>query len=142
MPATRKLEPNQIQEYFDSFTKRFLRKEATNLADVEVMSMDLGDQFEAEGVRLNGVTYDPASNELDVILEAGDHRVFKPSEVWVLEETDGFVRAIEVVLADGPKEIIKVKRAALQPLDLTPQDRQGDEPGRRRYDGIDAPTTQ
>jgi uncharacterized protein DUF5335 len=117
MPATRKLEPDQIQDYFDSFTKRFLRREATNLADVEVTSMDLGDQFEAEGIQLSGVTYDSGKKELDVMLEGGDHRLFKPSEVWVLEDTDGFVRAIEVILADGVKNIIKVKRAALQPVD-------------------------
>lgn len=116
MPVTKKLEPDQIQAYFDSFTKRFLRREATNLADVEITSLDLGDQFEAEGVPLNGVTYDPERNELDIFLEAGDHRVFKPSDVWVVEEADGFVRDIQVVLADGPTEIIKVKRAALEPL--------------------------
>jgi hypothetical protein len=116
MPATKKLEPNQIQEYFDSFTKRFLRRETTNLADVEVTSLDLGDQFEAEGVPLSGVTYDPKRNELDIILEAGDHRVFKPSDIWVVEEADGFVRDIQIILADGPTEIIRVKRAAMEPL--------------------------
>jgi hypothetical protein len=142
MPATRKLEPNEIQDYFDTFTKHFLRHEATNLADVEVTSLDLGDQFEAEGVQLNGVTFDPGKNELDVMFEAGDHRVFKPSEVWVVEEPDGFVQAIEIVLADGVKEIIKVKRAALQPLDLSRQDKRGDEPVRSQLDSDGPRTTQ
>jgi hypothetical protein len=122
MPITKKLEPNQMQAYFDSFTKHFLRHEATNLADIEVTSLDLGDQFEAEGVQLNGVTYDPERNELDIMLIAGDHRVLRPSEVWVVEQPDGFVQAIEVVLADGPTEIINVKRTALQPLDLKRED--------------------
>jgi hypothetical protein len=66
---------------------------------------------------------------LDIVFEAGDHRVFQPSEVWVVEETDGFVRAIEVILADGAIELIKVKRAALQPPDLARKDRRAPETG-------------
>ena len=37
-----------------------------------------------------GITYDPKEKALEFEMEAGDHRVFNPKEVWTAEEFDGF----------------------------------------------------
>ena len=114
MAVTTKLPEAQLAEYFDQFTKRFLRDESPELASVEVLSPDWGDEYESEGEPLLGITYDKHKNSLEFALESGDHRVYDPKEVWVMEDKDGFVSAVEVVRKDGSKEVVTVRRAALR----------------------------
>lgn len=118
MQETRRIPREELQSYFDTFTKHFLRNESTNAVDVEVLTPTLGDQFEAEGAHLIGVTYDPKANSVELAFESGDHRVFRPTEVWAVEETtDGFVKAIELVHTDGAKDVVRVRRLAVRPRD-------------------------
>jgi Family of unknown function (DUF5335) len=67
-----------------------------------------------QGVRLVGVTFDPKGNTLEIELDFGDHRVYDPQEVWTIEESDGFLSAIEVVHRDGEREVISVRRMGLR----------------------------
>lgn len=112
---TRRIPDNQLEGYFAHFTRNFLMRDSTNSIDIEVLGNDSGDQFEAEGARIFGVSFDPRENSLEFELEAGDHRVVKPKEIWVAEEPDGFIKAIEVVREDGTREVAQVKRGALAP---------------------------
>jgi hypothetical protein len=114
MAVTTRIQEDQLAGYFDQFTKRFLRDEAPEMASIEVLSPEWGEQHESEGVRLLGITYDRHDNALEFELESGDHRVYNPREVWVLEDKDGFVSGIEVVRADGEKEVVTVRRAPLR----------------------------
>ena len=116
MSETKRITPDRMEQYFDGFSKRFLRKEG-KLADVEVLGMELGDQIEGEGVRLIGITYEPNTRELDVELEGGDLRSFTPKEVGAIEEDDGFIRALEIVRDDDTKEIVRVRRHAIRRAD-------------------------
>jgi hypothetical protein len=59
---------------------------------------------------LLGITYDRKKDSLEFALDSGDHRVLDPGEVWVMEEPDGFVSAVEVVRPDGGREVVSVKR--------------------------------
>ena len=110
MSETIQLSPDRMQEYFDGFSKRFLRKGSTPVVDVEVLGMDIGDQVESEGERLIGISYEPGTRALEVALESGELRAYKPKEVWTIEEDDGFIRAIEIVRDDDTKEIVRVRR--------------------------------
>ena len=112
---TKKIPNDQLQTYFDKFTRHFLLRESTNAVDVEVLAPDWGDQFAAEGSHLFGITYDPRANSLEFELEGGDHRVTKPREVWTAEEFDGFVKAIEIVRDDGTREVARVHRRGITP---------------------------
>jgi hypothetical protein len=116
MSETKQISPDRMEEYFNGFSKRFLQKE-NSTADVEVLGMDLGDQIEAEGVRLIGITYEPKTRELEVELDGGDLRSFKPKEVWAIEEDDGFIRTLEIVRDDDTKEIVRVRRQAIRRAD-------------------------
>lgn len=117
MSVTKRLAPDGMEDYFSRFTKRFLNNESTDVADVEVLSPSLGDQFAAEGAHLVGITYDPDTRSLEVELESGDHRAFRPKEVWTIEDDDGFVRAIEIVRDDDASEIVRVRRIGVQRAD-------------------------
>ena len=114
MSVTTKIPTEQLAEYFTNFTKRFLRGGAPEAVDVQVLEPEWGDQRMAEGVRLLGITYESTANSLEFELDTGDHRVYQPKEVWAVEESDGFVTAIEVVRADGTKEIVSVRRGAVR----------------------------
>jgi hypothetical protein len=110
---TTRIPDDQLEQHFDRFTKHFLLHESTTAADVEIMSTELGDQFEAEGVHLLGVTYDPKDQAIQFELDGGEHRVTHPKEVWTVEDADGFIKTIEIVRDDDTREIVKVSRRGL-----------------------------
>ncbi len=115
MAATKKIPHDQLVQYFDAFTKRFLRDNTPEGVDIEVVAPDWGLHRAATGLRLEGITYDRHTDALEFALDVGDHRVYKPKEVWAVEEADGFVSSIEVVRADGVKEIVVVKQSEAGP---------------------------
>lgn len=117
MSVTRRLEPDGMEEYFDRFNKRFLNNESTDIADVELIARDLGDQIVAEGAHLVGITYDRPAHSLEIELDTGDLRTIRPKEVWAIEEDDGFVRAIEIVRDDDTSEIVHVRRLGVRRAD-------------------------
>jgi len=110
MPATKQIPRNQWKDYFDGFTKRYLRDDRPETATIELLSPTLGDQFEVEGAHLLGISYDPKSEALEVLLKNMDHLVFRPKEISAIEEEDGFLSGIEIVRNDGTKEILTVRR--------------------------------
>ena len=112
---TRKVPTDQLEQLFTHFTRNFLIRQSTNSVDVEVLGADSGDQFEAEGARIFGITFDPRENSVEFELDGGDHRIINPREVWVAEEPDGFIKAIEVVRNDGTREVARVKRGGIAP---------------------------
>jgi hypothetical protein len=110
MSETKRIAHDQLTRYFDAFSKRFLMSDSPDVADVEVVGSDLGDQPLASGVRLLGVDYDPHTNALELELESGDHRAFNPREVWAVEESDGFISSLQIVRDDGSRELVNISR--------------------------------
>ena len=80
MTVMKRLSQDEMKEYFERFTKRFLNFESTDVADVEVIAQDIGDQVAAEGVHLNGITFDPPTATLELELEVGG----QPAYWWLL----------------------------------------------------------
>jgi hypothetical protein len=114
MAVTTKIPPERLKAYFDEFTRRFLRDGSPEAAQVEVVAPDLGDQHEANLLRIEGIVYDPHTNALEFHFEHGDHRVYRPREVWTVEEPNGFVSSIEIVRNDGVREIVTLHHVGLR----------------------------
>lgn len=112
MAETRRIPAAELTKYFDKFSRRFLMKGGSGAADIEVMGNEIGDQRVASGARLRGVDYDPHTNALEIALDSGDHRAYRPREVWAIEESDGFVSGLEIVRDDGTKEVVVIRRVA------------------------------
>jgi len=112
MAVTTRIQEDRLAGYFEEFTKRFLRDDSPEFATLEVMSPEGG--TESSGERLLGITFDHHKNSLEFELESGDHRIYDPREVWVLEDLDGFVSAVEVVRKDGEKEVVTVRRTPIE----------------------------
>ena len=74
----------------------------------EVASLSLGDQVEAEWLPLHGITYDPNDDLVEVALEGLDHMIRKPREIYLEDWTRGLM-TIEVVDADGTKQVVKLR---------------------------------
>ena len=111
MSTTKQLPRAEWKDYLDRFTRERLGDDAPGAVTVEVISPTLGDQFEVSAVRLLGLAYDPKSRIFEVLVEDVDHLTFNPSEIWILEGEPGFISTVEVVTADGGKEIIYVRRS-------------------------------
>jgi hypothetical protein len=102
--TTRKLDKNQWRTFFDRLSKTLEGKQA----EIEVASLSLGDQVEAEWLPLHGITYDPNDDLVEVALEGLDHMIRKPREIYLEDRTIGLT-TIEVVDADGTKQVVKLR---------------------------------
>jgi hypothetical protein len=116
MAVTTRVPPDRLFEYFDEFTKRFLRDGSPEAAEAWVVEPEWGMAQPLGGARLLGITYDRKKHSLEFALDSGDHRSIGPGEVWVVEESDRFISAIEVVRPDGGREVVTVKRVGLRRL--------------------------
>ena len=91
--------------YFDSVSKRFLRDGQPEIATIAVTSRLAGDRTAVHGARVVGITYDRHDDVLDVALDGVDHLVYPPTEIRVIEDTDGFVRELMVKHKGAPREV-------------------------------------
>jgi hypothetical protein len=83
-------------------------------AEVEVDSLDLGAQLEAEWVPLLGLSYDPKNDLIEVALEGLDHAIRKPRVIQI-EDGKGPLESLEITDADNVRHIVKLKDPLLLP---------------------------
>jgi hypothetical protein len=102
--TARKLDKKEWKPFFDGISKILGAKQA----EVEVLSLDLGEQVEAEWLPLVGLTYDPKDDVLDVELDGLDHLIEKPREIYV---EDGGVGLASLAVMDsaGARQIVKLR---------------------------------
>jgi hypothetical protein len=101
--ATRKLAKSEWQTYFDRVSQSLGARQVT----IEVAALGIGDQVEVDRLALNGLTYDPNSDVLEVVTDAVDHMIRHPTEIYVAESADR-LDSVEVLEHDGTKQIIKL----------------------------------
>jgi hypothetical protein len=104
--------------YFEAMSDALIGK----WAEVEVASLDLGDQIVAEWIPLLGITYDAKDDLIDVSLGGENqlnHLIRRPSQIEIVEDADG-LRSIAITGGDGAVQVLRLK----DPLCL-PQTTQG-----------------
>jgi hypothetical protein len=111
MGTTKQVPSAQWKLFFDRFSRQQLSEADPRSATVEVLSPEVGDQYEVLTTRLRSITYDPARGEFSIQLEDIEHRVTCPAEVWVIEEENGFLSTLELACPDGRKEILYLSRS-------------------------------
>ncbi len=84
-------------------------------AEIEIATLDLGDQIIADWVPLIGITYDSQDDLLDIALDRANHLIRRPREIAVKEGDDG-LESVAVVDADGARQTVNLKT----PLALPP----------------------
>lgn len=108
--TVRTLEKTEWHSYFDRMAKGLVGKRA----EIEVASLELGDQIEAEWVALVGITYDPKSDVLEIALDGLDHLVPKPRQVYVDEGLAG-LDSFEVIDHAGVRHIVRLRESLMLP---------------------------
>jgi hypothetical protein len=106
----RKLEKPQWRPFLDAISKLLEAKEA----EIEVASLKLGDQVQAEWLPLIGITYDPGDDVVEVALDGVDHLIHRPREIY-LDNGGGGLTSLEIVDADGVRQIVKLRDELLLP---------------------------
>jgi hypothetical protein len=106
-----KIEKSAWQPYLDQISKTLIGKRA----EIEVDSLAIGQQIEAEWLPFLGIVYDRKSDMIEVVLEGLDHMIFKPSALYADIEATGLT-SLEVVDADDVRQIIKLR----DPIMLAP----------------------
>ena len=102
--AIRKLDKSEWNRFFDSMSRRLENRQA----EIEVASLAVGDQVEADWLPLLGITYDPKDDILEVALEGVDHMIAKPREIHV-DGTGVELNSVEIVDADGDTQIVRLR---------------------------------
>jgi hypothetical protein len=101
--------------FFDLMSKALLGKRV----EIEVASLDLGDQIVAEWVPLIGITYDSRDDLLDVgydvgVVDLGNRLIRRPQQIDVEEGPAGLL-SVAVVDAEGVRHILRLKDPLMLP---------------------------
>jgi hypothetical protein len=102
--SVNQIDKSRWKAFFDTLTDTLVGKRA----EIEVTSLDLGDQVEAEWLPVLGIVYDPKDDSIEVALEGLDHMIRKPREVHVDFDVGGLM-SIEVIDQAGVHQIVKLK---------------------------------
>jgi hypothetical protein len=102
---------SEWREFFDRMSTALLRGK---WAEIEVASLETGDQIIAEWIPMIGVTYDSRDDLVDVALDRTDHLILHPDEIVVEEGTEG-IMSIAVKAVDGTRHIVRLKQPLMLP---------------------------
>lgn len=109
--TTHKIEKNHWQDYFNGLSKQFSGRRI----GIEVDSLEIGSQIVAKSIFLDGITFDPKDNSLDIITPDLVHTIHDPDTIYV-DVDKGVLTNIAVKSDDaGNQQIIKF----IPPLSLS-----------------------
>jgi hypothetical protein len=108
--AISKLEKANWHPYFDALSKTLVGKRA----EIELASLDIGDQIEAEWLPLLGMVYDHKNDLVEILMEDFDHMIRHPREIYV-DYGLGGLTSLEVIDTDDVKQIIKLRDPLMLP---------------------------
>ena len=111
MSSLRTIPKTEWQTFFDRISRSLFGTKA----EIEVASMDLGDNIVAEWIPMIGITYDSQDDLLDVAFDRTDHLIRHPTEIAV-EEDDAGLKSVAVLDSEGARQIINLRT----PLALLP----------------------
>ncbi|MGZ5202885.1 MAG: DUF5335 domain-containing protein [Telluria sp.] len=101
---TVKLDKGAWHTYFDRMSKSVAGKQA----EIEVASLKLGDQIEAEWLPLLGISFDPKNDLVEVLLEGLDHLIRHPRDIYI-EHGPAGLTSMEVIDTDDVRQIIRLR---------------------------------
>jgi hypothetical protein len=108
--AITKLEKPEWHSYFDNLSKVLIGKSA----EIEVDSLDLGQQIEAEWAPLLGIVYDYKNDVVEILIDGLDHLIHNPREVYIDQQAGGLA-SLEVIDDEGIQQIVKLRDPLMLP---------------------------
>ena len=109
--AMRTLPKQEWRSFFDRMSGPLLGKQA----EVEVASLELGDQIVDEWVPMLGITYDSQDDLVDVALDRANRLIRHPREITVDEAPNGLA-SIALIDDEGARHVVRLR----EPITLPP----------------------
>jgi Family of unknown function (DUF5335) len=109
--TTRKLDKTQWRTFFDRLSTTLEGKQA----EVEITSLRLGAQLEADWLPLLGIAYDPNDDLVEVALEGFGSFDLHTARTLRRGGTRRLDGALEIVDADDVKQIVKLRDPLMLP---------------------------
>jgi hypothetical protein len=81
---------------------------------LEIASLALGDQIEAEWLPLLGITYDRKNDILEIAFDGLDHMINRPQDLYI-DDSAGILSSFEVIDGNGASQIIQLREPLLLP---------------------------
>ena len=104
----RTLPRTEWNDYFDAFSDTKSDTGRVDYAEIRILSPEDGVQPQTRWLPLQGITYDPKNDLLEVLVTGLDHLIGHPDSIYVDEEA-GRLNCLEVVRQDGTKEIVELR---------------------------------
>lgn len=108
--AIRKLDKPTWPLFLDGMSRVITGK----LAEIEVASLRLGVQVQAEWLPLFGIVYDAKNDLIEIYLDDVDHIVYTPQAVYV-DDNSLWLSSLEIIDGDGAGHIIKLRDPLMLP---------------------------
>ena len=105
-----KLNRTQLRELLDRVNKQLKDQPV----QVDVASLQLGDQIQAEWILLLGLRYDTEDDAVEIILEGIDVTISKPREIH-FDGVGSQWDALDILDAEGVQHIVELKDPLLLP---------------------------
>lgn len=112
--SIRKLEKPEWSGYFSFLSKGALLGKR---AAVEIASLNIGAQVEADWVLLFGVAYDEKDDVLEITLDGLDHLIRQPLEIHV-DEGESILSSFAVLDYGGHRHIVRLRDPLMLPPPL------------------------
>jgi hypothetical protein len=106
----RRLQRDDWSGFCIHVTRGFLGK----WVDIEVVSLQIGFQPEARRLPLIGISYDPKSDVLELLLGELEHLIRAPREFYVDEELLG-ITSLQIIDAEGVRQIVTLRDPLMLP---------------------------
>ena len=101
----RSINKNERKIYFDLLQRLVQGQEV----EIEVASLDVGDQIEKDWSLLQGITYDAKQDLIFVATEDFEHTIAKPEDIISVQD-DRSINAVYVKDSDGHVQSIKFRQ--------------------------------
>lgn len=105
-----RIEKSSWRPYFDNMSRVLDGKRA----EIEVEALAIGSQVEAEWLPLLGITYDPRSDVVEILLEGLDHLIHKPKDVFV-DQNAVELSSMEVIDDEDQHHIVRLRDPLMLP---------------------------
>ena len=101
---------SEWRTFFDRLSADLLGK----WVEIEVASLDLGDQVVTDWIPMFGITYDSRDDLLVVALDRLRHLIRHPKEI-VLEEGPAGLASVAVIDGEGVRQVVRLKNPLMLP---------------------------
>jgi uncharacterized protein YjiK len=107
---TREIAKDDWHSFFDQVSRALRGK----LIQIEVDSLQLGAQIEANKLSLNGLTYDSKDDALIITSDQIEHVIRSPLQIFITDGGEG-INSLKVCAADGTDQIVNFTESLALP---------------------------